>query len=67
VNIESSAGGVFRLEMTVAELKLVNNSLNEVAHGVRIDDTEFDLRLGAPREAVVGLLDQINAALRAQS
>lgn len=63
--IEGSGDATFRIEASIDELRLLNNVLNEVAHGVDIDDDEFELRLGAEREAVVRLLAQVNAAVKA--
>jgi hypothetical protein len=51
--------------VSLDELRLLNNALNEVCNGVRELDTdvEFATRLGASREQGRGLLREIRAAL----
>ena len=41
------------------EMLLINNALNEVCHGIQIDEREFQTRLGVDLKAAVSLLDQI--------
>jgi hypothetical protein len=55
--------GRFTLEFTAHELVLLNNALNEVCHGVDIDDAEFLTRLGGSRAEAKALLDHIGRAL----
>ena len=55
---ESADGVVLRLSET--ELRIANNSLNEVTNGIRIPESEFEDRLGGPREETRRLLDGIN-------
>jgi hypothetical protein len=49
------------LHLTPAELRIVNNALNEVCHG--IDVPEFATRMGATRSEVQALLYRIHAML----
>jgi len=51
------------IEFTSAELALVNNALNEVCHGVQIDDGEFSTRLGASRGEAQSLMLEIGALI----
>jgi hypothetical protein len=50
-----------RLPVTDQELRILNNALNEVCHG--IDVPEFATRMGATRDEVRALLDRIHAML----
>jgi hypothetical protein len=45
--------------LTVAELVLLNNALNEVLHGVGIGEPEFGSRLGASRAEAELLLARL--------
>jgi hypothetical protein len=47
--------------LTVEELRIINNALNEVCHG--IDVPEFATRMGASLPEVKALLDRIHAML----
>jgi hypothetical protein len=47
------------------ELTLINNTLNEVANGMGIADTEFYARLGASRLDVQQLLAEVGNVFRA--
>ena len=49
------------VRLSLNELCLINNALNEVCHG--IDVPEFDTRLGASRDQTRALLDQIGAVI----
>lgn len=42
-----------------AELLIVVNALNEICHGVHIDDFEFHARIGADRDEAQALLDRL--------
>lgn len=44
------------------ELDMLNNVLNEMCNGVRIQDWEFQTRIGWDRAAVRALLEQIHEA-----
>lgn len=46
------------------ELILISNALNEVCNGVEIDDAEFATRLGADREEVRRLLENLGSLIR---
>lgn len=50
-----------QVELDEDELLILNNSLNEVCHG--LDLFEFQTRMGAEREQVEGLLDEIHEVL----
>jgi hypothetical protein len=52
------------LSVTSEELNGICNALNEVCHGVHIEDPEFETRLGAPRAFLAGLLDQLLAGVK---
>jgi hypothetical protein len=45
------------------ELVVINNALNEVCHGLPIDDDEFQTRIGYPRTTAQNLLKKIAHAL----
>lgn len=45
------------------ELTLLSNALNEVCNGADIDDAEFATRLGAERDELRQLLDNIGSAI----
>jgi hypothetical protein len=50
------------LRFSRTEFVIVNNSLNEVSHLIRIPETEFEDRLGAPRTETKRLLDAVRGA-----
>ena len=54
---------VLTVRLSVAELSLINNALNEVANGVEIEEPEFGTRLGASRAEARQLLDRIHGLL----
>lgn len=49
------------VELSHAELLVLNSALNEVCNG--IDMFEFETRIGAPRASVERLLAEVQAAL----
>jgi hypothetical protein len=51
------------LEVSRAELTLINNALNEVSNGIHMDEDEFQTRLGGSVEDARGLLRHIQALL----
>jgi hypothetical protein len=51
------------LELSRAELTLLNNALNEVCNGVEIEEWEFSTRLGASRDEARELLQRIHTLL----
>ena len=50
--------------LTDDELLLIGNALNELCHGIRMDDEELRLRTGFTRQEIVVLLDQLIAIRR---
>ncbi len=52
------------VNLTRADLLLINNALNEVCNGVHIEDFEFQTRLGVSREEASALLRRISERLR---
>jgi hypothetical protein len=50
------------LEITKQELEIISNSINEVCHGIDIE--EFETRIGYPRDRLRVLLSQIGEVLR---
>ena len=65
MNLESASAGSATVKFSTDELRLVNNALNEVCHGVHIGDAEFQTRLGAPRSDAQALLRDVAAAISA--
>jgi hypothetical protein len=57
----------FSLTISVDELKIINNALNEVCHGIHMDDSEFRVRMGVTRQQARTLLDQLHEILRRAS
>jgi len=51
------------LVLTIAELRMINNALNEVANGTRISDAEFETQMGAPRTDAQALLASVHSVL----
>ena len=49
------------LSLTTEELCGISNAMNEVCHGVHIDDEEFEPRLGVTREFLADLLHRLHA------
>ena len=53
------------MDLTLDELLLFNNALNEILNGpCAIDDWEFQTRTGVEREAAVALLERAGQELR---
>jgi hypothetical protein len=50
------------MELSRDELEILNNALNEVCHGLDID--EFSIRIGAEKPEVLRLLHRISAAMQ---
>lgn len=61
LEIESGQADV---RLTNDELHMLNNALNEICHGVHIDDWEFQTRLGFGRSELKALLSEIHEAAR---
>jgi len=51
------------LSVTTDELTGICNALNEVCHGVHIEDPEFETRLGVSRAFLADLLAQLAAGV----
>jgi len=51
-----------KVQLSMAELRMINNALNEVCNGVHIPEIEFETRLGQPRETYRQLLEEVHAA-----
>ena len=51
----------FQIDVTGDELLIINNALNEVCHG--IDVCEFETRIGASREEVQKLFNEIHSLI----
>ena len=52
------------LSVTADELTGICNALNEVCHGVHVEDPEFETRLGVSRAFLADLLAQLAAGVR---
>ncbi len=61
MNIIKENNGSYSIKASADELCILNNSLNEICHGVTID--QFQTRLGYPRPAVEALLIEISKSL----
>lgn len=61
MQVSSSSNQHADVRLTVDELRIINNALNEVCHG--IDLPEFDTRMGVSLERAKALLKQIGAAV----
>jgi hypothetical protein len=48
-----------KVALTIEELRIINNALNEVCHGIEVP--EFATRIGATLPEVKVLLDRIHA------
>jgi len=56
------------MELTLAELVLINNALNEIINGPSaIDPRDFELRTGVELEEAKKLLDRIGRAVETRS
>lgn len=56
-------GTAYTVELSEAELMLLNNALNEVCNGIEV--AEFHSRLGATENEAQALLKRINSLLPA--
>jgi hypothetical protein len=50
-----------KVALTLEELRIINNALNEVCHGIEVP--EFATRMGADLPEVKALLDRVHAML----
>ena len=48
------------IELTVDDAIIINNGLNEIAHGVYLDEQDFATRTGKTRQEVGAFLDEFN-------
>ena len=51
------------LVLAIAELRMINNALNEVANSVPISDADLQSRIGSSREEVRALLSSVHSVL----
>jgi hypothetical protein len=49
------------IKLSLEELIIINNSLNEVCYGIDMDDNEFFTRLGVDHKDAVNLLNNLSA------
>ena len=63
IDTEVTADGV-TLTLSVDELMIINNALNEVCNGIHIADSEFQTRMAVERDEARAVLHRINAAWR---
>lgn len=59
--IEQSGESLMNLSCSLPEITLLNNLLNEVCHGIRLDD--FEIKVGIPREEVKQFLGFLNKVM----
>ena len=52
-----------RVLLAEDEVALLRNALNELSHGIRLDDAEFRLRTGSTRDEARALLDRLQLVL----
>jgi hypothetical protein len=52
------------LVLTVDELMIINNALNEICNGIHIADSEFQTRIAVERDEARAVLHRINGAWR---
>jgi hypothetical protein len=55
--------GRITLVLSIGEMRLLNNALNEVVNVVEIPTTAFETRMGGTREEVNHLLVSVHAVL----
>ena len=55
--------GRITLVLSIGEMRLLNNALNEVVNVVEIPTTPFETRMGGTREEVNHLLVSVHAVL----
>jgi hypothetical protein len=56
-------GHEITLVLDLDELRLVNNALNEILHGVGMADAELTTRLGGSRERAKRLLAELHSVI----
>jgi len=63
MKITKSADDEFQLTVTIDQMLILNNALNEVCNGIEV--VEFETRLGASFGNVESMLGQIGSAIDA--
>jgi hypothetical protein len=56
--------GEFQVRLSREEMLILHNALNEVVNGIRIEDWEFQTRMGVEREEAAWLLHEVQELLR---
>ncbi|MBL8146565.1 MAG: hypothetical protein JNL34_09295 [Anaerolineae bacterium] len=64
MKIESQAASDATLTFTAAELRILNNAMNEALEALAADADEFSTRMGASVGEVEALLVAVNAVVR---
>lgn len=59
--IDQSGESLMNISCSLPEITLLNNLLNEVCHGIRLDD--FEIKVGIPREEVKQFLGFLNKVM----
>jgi hypothetical protein len=59
-----SDDGALQIEVTRDELLMINDALNEVCHGIQLEDWEFSTRLGVERSEAQQLLSEVSEVLK---
>jgi len=53
------------IQVSLDELVILNNALNEICYGIDMDDAEFSVRIGAEHKDGVCLLNEISSLISA--
>ena len=61
MKIERNGVGAFLLHANEREMVLINNAINEVCHGIRLED--FEIRVGVPIAEAQSVLKIVSRAL----
>ncbi len=61
MRVSKTTRHTMQVELSREELEIVNNALNEVCHGLDIE--EFSTRMGATKAEVLKLLHRVSEAL----
>ena len=62
MNISQANKQYANINLSLEELIIINNAINEVCHGFEV--SEFDTRIGASLESAQALLEQIGFAIK---
>jgi hypothetical protein len=57
----NSTGQSLDVRLTLDELRIINNALNEICHGIELP--EFETRIGASIERAKSLLNEVGDAI----